>query len=198
MSDESRPSATSGGGGGGGDAAAGRDAGGMSLPLGGGGGGGAMPGRPPAGAGRSGGAGPAPAPPARTPHGFGPDHTPYDAIGGDARVRELTDRFYDRMDAEPAYRVIRDLHPADLDEARQKLYEFLSGWMGGPQLYMQRRGHPRLRMRHAPFPIGEAERDQWLACMRDAMDAMGIDGDLRAFLEQRFAHVADFMRNRPG
>ena len=130
--------------------------------------------------------------------GGGPGHTPYDAIGGDARMRELTDRFYDRMDEDPAYRTIRDLHPPDLEESRQKLYEFLSGWLGGPQLYMQRRGHPRLRMRHGPFPIGEAERDQWLACMRDAMDAMGIDGELRAFLEQRFTHVADFMRNRPG
>lgn len=129
-------------------------------------------------------------------HPFGPDNTPYDAIGGDAEVRGLVDTFYDHMDRDPAFRTIRDLHPDDLSESRDKLYEFLCGWLGGPNLYIQRRGHPRLRGRHMPFPIGETERDQWLACMRRAMDDRNITGDLRAFLEQRFAHVADFMRNR--
>ena len=113
-------------------------------------------------------------------------------------MRELADRFYDHMDRDPRFAVIRDLHPPDLSESREKFFEFLSGWLGGPPLYMNRRGHPRLRMRHAPFPIGERERDQWLGCMGEAMDAMGIDGELRAFLDARFAHVADFMRNRPG
>lgn len=129
-------------------------------------------------------------------HDFGPDNTPYDAIGGDAEVRALIEAFYDHMDRDPEFATIRALHPDDLTESRQKLYEFLSGWLGGPPLYMEKRGHPRLRARHAPFPIGETERDQWLACMTCAMDERGITGELRAFLDQRFRHVADFMRNR--
>jgi hemoglobin len=127
---------------------------------------------------------------------FGPDNTPYDAIGGDVRVRELVDTFYDHMRDDPAFATIRALHPDDLTESREKLYMFLSGWLGGPPLYIEKHGHPRLRARHAPFAIGDAERDQWLACMGCAMDGCGIDGELRAFLDQRFAHVADFMRNK--
>ncbi|MFK7960752.1 MAG: group II truncated hemoglobin [Phycisphaerales bacterium] len=129
---------------------------------------------------------------------MGPDRTPFSELGGEDRVRELTDRFYDRMDTDEAYRVIRALHPADLANARDRLFKFLCGWLGGPQLYMEEFGHPRLRMRHAPFPIGEQERDEWLGCMAVAMDEMEIDGVLRRFLDGRFAHVADFMRNHPG
>lgn len=129
---------------------------------------------------------------------FGPEHTPYDAIGGEARVRALVDAFYDHMDRDPAFDVIRRLHPTDLAESRDKLFWFLCGWMGGPQHYVERRGHPRLRMRHMPFAIGELERDQWLACMSAALDEQAVEGDLRAFLDARFAHVADFLRNREG
>lgn len=141
-----------------------------------------------------------PSPPGGPPpgEGFGPDRTPYTVLGGDARVRELTDRFYDRMDADAAWAVIRSLHPDDLTNARDRLYKFLSGWLGGPPLYIEEFGHPRLRMRHGPFPIGEQERDEWLGCMSAAMDEMAITGELRTFLDARFAHVADFMRNRPG
>ncbi|NCF39539.1 MAG: hemoglobin-like protein [Planctomycetia bacterium] len=128
---------------------------------------------------------------------FGPDHTPFDAIGGEPRVRELVDRFYDHMDEDPACETIRKLHPAELGESRDKLSDFLCGWLGGPPLYMQKHGHPRLRMRHAPFSIGDAERDQWLACMAAAMNDLNVEGELRTFLDARFAHVADFMRNRP-
>jgi len=135
---------------------------------------------------------------AGSPHAFGPGHLPYDALGGEARVRALVDAFYDRMDADAAYDVIRRLHPADLAESREKLFHFLCGWLGGPQYYVERHGHPRLRMRHLPFPIGELERDQWLACMTDALDGIGVTGELRTFLDGRFAHVADFMRNREG
>jgi hemoglobin len=125
---------------------------------------------------------------------FGPDYTPYEAIGGAERVRALVDRFYDRVrDDSP---VMAQMHPADLTESREKLYEFLSGWLGGPQLYMQKRGHPRLRMRHAPFPVDEAAVKEWLRCMWGAMDDLGIEGELRAFLEQRFTHTAWFMQNR--
>ena len=127
---------------------------------------------------------------------FGPHNTPYQAIGGDASVRGLVDCFYDGMDRKPEFAIIRALHKADLTDARQKLYEFLSGWLGGPQLYINKHGHPRLRARHMPFQIDQVARDQWIACMTQAMDERGVQGELRTFLNARFAHVADFMRNR--
>lgn len=127
---------------------------------------------------------------------FGPDNTPYDAAGGEAGVLALVNAFYDHMDANDAYSVLRGLHAPDLANARTKLFEFLSGWLGGPQLFIAKHGHPRLRRRHAPFSIGEVERDQWISCMDDAMNERGIDGQLRVFLTARFAHTADFMRNR--
>jgi len=127
---------------------------------------------------------------------FGPEHKPYDALGGEDAVRGLTDAFYDHMDRDASFAVIRDLHPEDLTESREKLFMFLCGWLGGPDLYVQKHGHPRLRMRHAPFSIGELERDLWLACMGKALDERGVTGEIRQFLDERFAHVADFMRNR--
>ncbi|TVQ78785.1 MAG: hemoglobin-like protein [Phycisphaeraceae bacterium] len=125
--------------------------------------------------------------------GFGPGRLPYDEIGGDAGVRRLVDEFYDRVrdDSE----VMRRLHPEDLTESREKLFEFLSGWLGGPQLYVQKHGHPRLRMRHMPFAIDEEAVREWLRCMRGAMDACAVEGELRAFLEERFRNTAEFMRN---
>lgn len=126
---------------------------------------------------------------------FGPQRTPYEAIGGDEQVRTLVDVFYDHMESDADYRDIRDLHPDDLASSREKLYLFLSGWLGGPPLYIEKYGHPRLRGRHMPFPIGVNERDQWLACMTTAMNDRAITGDLRDFLDARFAHVANFMRN---
>jgi len=127
---------------------------------------------------------------------FNAGNTPFDAIGGESRVRALVGAFYDRMDREAAYAGIRALHKPDLGEAREKLRMFLCGWLGGPQLYIERFGHPRLRARHLPFIIGDAERDQWLACMSATMDELGIQGDLRRFLDSRFGHVANFMRNQ--
>jgi hemoglobin len=97
------------------------------------------------------------------------ESTTYDAIGGDGGLRRLVDRFYDLMDLEPAFQGIRRLHPSTLDGSRDKLYWFLSGWLGGPNLYVERFGHPRLRARHLPYAIGIAERDAWMACMRQAM-----------------------------
>ncbi len=127
---------------------------------------------------------------------FSATNTPYEAIGGDDRVRALVETFYDHMDGDASFAVIRALHPADLGRSRDKLYEFLSGWLGGPPLYQQKYGHPRLRGRHMPFPIGDAERDLWLACMGRTLDDRGVAGDIRAFLDARFAHVASFMRNQ--
>lgn len=128
------------------------------------------------------------------PAGFGPDNTPYDAIGGGEQVRALVDAFYDRVAGDSP--LMKAMHPPDLTESREKLFEFLSGWLGGPQLYMQKRGHPRLRMRHAPFPIDGPAVEEWLRCMRGAMDDRGITGALRAFLDARFEHTARFMQNR--
>ena len=121
---------------------------------------------------------------------------PYDLLGGDAKVRELVTRFYDLMDAEPGFAGIRRLHQPDLSQAREKLYLFLSGWFGGPQLYTERFGHPMLRARHLPFAIGEAERDLWLACMDRAMLEVGVEDKLRRSLRDAFFKTADWMRNR--
>jgi hemoglobin len=124
--------------------------------------------------------------------------TAFDAAGGADAVRALVDRFYDLMDLEPAYAGIRALHPGTLDGSRDKLYLFLSGWLGGPDLYVQRFGHPRLRARHLAYAIGIAERDQWLACMGQAMAECGIDAALQERLTAAFANTADWMRNRGG
>lgn len=123
--------------------------------------------------------------------------TPFEWIGGEARVRALVDRFYDLMDIEPAYRELRFSHGSTLDDARQKLFWFLCGWLGGPSYYEDRFGHPRLRMRHMPFKIGIVERDQWLACMDQAMGETGVPEDLRARLRESFFKTADWMRNTP-
>ena len=122
--------------------------------------------------------------------------SPYELVGGDAGVRALVDAFYDRMDLEEAFAGIRKLHPPSLDGSRDKLYWYLSGWLGGPQHYVERFGHPRLRARHLPFPIAEAERDQWLACMRMAMNDAGLSEDVSAALMSAFFGTADWMRNR--
>jgi hemoglobin len=127
-----------------------------------------------------------------------PGPTPYERLGGDAGVRALVDRFYDLMDLEPVYAGIRALHPAQLDGSRDKLYWFLSGWLGGPSLYIERFGHPRLRARHLPYAIGIAERDQWMACMMQAMEEQGVDPALAQRLAEAFFGTADWMRNKGG
>lgn len=121
----------------------------------------------------------------------------FDWIGGEARVKALVERFYDLMDLEPAYKELRAAHGSDLASAREKLFWFLCGWLGGPQHYIERFGHPRLRARHMPFKIGILERDQWLACMDQAMGEVGIDEALRARLRESFFQTADWMRNTP-
>jgi hemoglobin len=122
--------------------------------------------------------------------------TPFELLGGEAQVRALTDRFYDLMDLEPAYASIRAMHPNTLDGSRDKLFWFLCGWLGGPQHYIERFGHPMLRARHLPFPIGTAERDGWLACMLQAMTEQGIEERLCERLLHSFFGTADWMRNK--
>jgi hemoglobin len=124
--------------------------------------------------------------------------TPFQTMGGEASVRALVDRFYDLMDLEPAHRALRQVHHASLDKARDKLFWFLCGWLGGPQHYVERFGHPRLRARHLPFVIGIRERDQWLACMAQAMREQQVDEQLAARLAESFFNTADWMRNTPG
>jgi hemoglobin len=121
--------------------------------------------------------------------------THYETIGGDGVVKQLVERFYDLMQLESAYLGIRTLHPQNLDGSRTKLYQFLSGWLGGPPLYVDLYGHPRLRARHMHVSIGEAERDQWVSCMTQAMNEIGVEEKLRKELQQAFFKTADFMRN---
>ena len=127
----------------------------------------------------------------------GSSTTAYALIGGAETIRQLVDRFYDLMELEPAYAVIRQFHPADLSTSRDKLNLFLTGWMGGPELYQEKYGHPMLRARHLPFPIGSTERNQWLDCMQRAMDEVAIDAQLKARLHESFFATADWMRNKP-
>ena len=122
----------------------------------------------------------------------------YDLIGGDAKLRELVDRFYDLMELEPEFAGIRSLHPASVDGSRDKLYWFLSGWSGGPNMYIERFGHPRLRARHLPYAIASSERDQWLRCMALAMQDVGLPEALQQRLLESFYQTADWMRNKEG
>ena len=122
--------------------------------------------------------------------------TPYDMLGGEAGVFALVDCFYDLMDEAPEYCGIRKLHPAPLDGSREKLKMYLSGWLGGPNLYIEQFGHPRLRARHLPFAIGVEERDQWLACMFSAMEQIGVAEPLKTKLQESFFGTADWMRNK--
>ena len=124
--------------------------------------------------------------------------TAFERIGGEEKVKRLVERFYDLMDLEPQYTELRQAHGTELTSARQKLFWFLCGWLGGPAHYESRFGHPRLRARHLPFMIRSAERDQWLACMDQAMGEVGVDEELRARLRESFYQTADWMRNTPG
>ena len=124
--------------------------------------------------------------------------TPFERLGGEPGVRALVDRFYDLMDLEPAYADLRALHPGTLDGSRDKLFWFLCGWLGGPSHYIDRFGHPRLRARHLPYAIGIAERDQWMACMVQAMDEQSVDTALAQRLADALYGTADWMRNKGG
>ena len=123
--------------------------------------------------------------------------TLYERIGGEDAIRRLVHRFYRHMDELEETKPIRGLHAKSLKVSEEKLFMFLSGWMGGPALYMEKFGHPRLRMRHMPFAINESARDQWMLCMKHALDEVVEDESLRDELTAAFYGIADFMRNRP-
>ena len=126
-----------------------------------------------------------------------PAPTPYEQIGGEPAVRQLVDRFYDLMDTAPEAATVRALHARSLKASREKLFLFFSGWLGGPQLYTEQFGHPRLRMRHLPFAIAARERDEWLWCMDRALVEQPMPDALRAHLRERLQLLADHMRNQP-
>jgi hemoglobin len=122
---------------------------------------------------------------------------PFHRLGGEPAVRRLVDRFYDLMDTRPDTVELRALHPGALHGSRDKLTWYLTGWLGGPQHYVERFGHPRLRARHLPFAIASRERDQWMLCMRQALGEQVADEELRAYLETTLDRLADHMRNQP-
>ena len=124
--------------------------------------------------------------------------TAFELVGGEERIRALVDRFYDLMELEPEFAAIRAMHPSSIDGSRDKLFWFLCGWMGGPDHYIERFGHPRLRARHLPYAIASNERDQWLRCMAWAMQDVGIDEEMQERLMQSFFQTADWMRNQAG
>jgi len=120
---------------------------------------------------------------------------PYDLIGGEEALRRVVDRFYEIMDTDPAAATIRAMHGDDLGPIGEKLFEFLSGWLGGPPLYAKRTGSVCLTHAHAPFEIGDAERDAWLMCMRRALEDEGVAEDVREMLDQPLLMIADFIKN---
>lgn len=134
-------------------------------------------------------------PPTGTARPWGDADTVYEEIGGDDGVRALVEAFYDAVEAESPK--LRAMLPGDTRVSRQKLYEFLSGWMGGPPLYWERRGHPALRMRHAPFPIDTDAAEQWSHCMRLAIARCELGEPLAGWLDAELGRVATMLRNRP-
>ena len=126
---------------------------------------------------------------------------PFHRLGGEEGVRALAGAFYDAMDEhEPELARLHELDEQGRVNAgiRERFGLFLMGWLGGPQHYMQRHGHPRLRMRHGHLPVDTRHRDAWVRSMQRALDARGVKGGVRRFLDQRFADVADFLRNSEG
>ena len=121
--------------------------------------------------------------------------TLYEALGGEEPIRNICDRFYDFMELLPEAATILALHPSDLSSSRDKFYWFLVGWMGGPDLFVRRFGHPRLRARHMPFKIDSEARDQWMLCMTKTLEIEIPDETIRQQLLAAFAGLADHMRN---
>jgi hemoglobin len=121
----------------------------------------------------------------------------FEAIGGHAAVERLVEVFYRNMETLPGARSIRAMHAADLSATKAILKQYLAEWLGGPDDYSRRRGHPRLRMRHMRFSIGPSERDAWMMCMSGALDETIDDARLREQLRSNFAKLADWVRNDP-
>lgn len=122
--------------------------------------------------------------------------TPYDFIGGEETLKQLVKRFYEIMSTLPEAKSLREMHPQNIQSSEEKLFMFLSGWLGGPNLFQEKYGHPRLRARHLPFKIGKPERDQWMICMVQAFEDLKIEEPLRSELLHALLRLADHMRNQ--
>ncbi len=125
---------------------------------------------------------------------WGTAETPYEEIGGDETIRAIAEAFYDIVERESP--VLRAMLPSDTSGSRRKLHQFLSGWTGGPPLYWEEHGHPRLRLRHAPFPIDEAAAEEWARSMRQAIDMVEMPGRAAEFLKQQLSTAAATLINR--
>lgn len=124
------------------------------------------------------------------------DQTYYELLGGEDGLRAVVDDFYDLMSLDERFAGIRAMHPQDLSTSRDKLFWFLSGWLGGPPLFEEKFGHPRLRARHLPFSIGVSERDQWMTCMAEVMEKSALSPEARTALIGALFKTADWMRNK--
>ncbi|WP_290611898.1 group II truncated hemoglobin [Arsukibacterium sp. UBA3155] len=124
-----------------------------------------------------------------------PEQTPYQLMGGEPKVKALANRFYDIMETAPEAADLYAIHPLPLDSIRQKFFEFLSGWLGGPALFEQKYGHPRLRARHLPFQVDEKLRNQWMFCMEQALDDVVENKMLRQGIHQSVSQLASHMIN---
>jgi hemoglobin len=124
------------------------------------------------------------------------EKSPYEMVGGEVMVRRIVDRFYDVMDTDPAVAPLRKMHGKDLGPMRDRLFAFLSGWLGGPQLYFQLPDPKCIVSAHKPYAIGVDERDQWMMCIRKAMEDCGVDEDTREILDVPFMRVCEAFRNR--
>jgi hemoglobin len=122
-------------------------------------------------------------------------NTPYGHIGGEQAIHSLVERFYFYMDTLPEARGIRNIHQPNLASANDKLFKFLSGWLGGPNLFVEEFGHPMLRARHFPFHIGESERDQWMLCMNKALDDIPMNPILHTNIKNALQDLATHMIN---
>jgi len=124
--------------------------------------------------------------------------SPYEFLGGEAGIKHLVNRFYELMDELPEAYAVRQIHPESLSGSAAGLFDFLSGWFGGPQLYTEKKGHPRLRMRHAPYSVSQGMRDEWMLCMTQAIGEQVADDVFRAWLVNTFAQMADHLINTDG
>lgn len=124
------------------------------------------------------------------------EKTAYEMLGGEAALRNVVKRFYEIMSELPEAQPIRLMHPADISTSEEKLFMFLSGWLGGPNLFIEKFGHPKMRARHFPFKIGKSERDQWMICMVQAFDDCQVSEPLRTELLHSLLNLADHMRNQ--
>ena len=124
------------------------------------------------------------------------DKVPYELLGGEEGVRNLCNAMYDAIDTLPEAQIIRQMHEENLSEIRQKFFEYMSTWLGGPALYSEKHGSMCITDPHAPFAIGKKERDLWLLCMDTALDKVNASDEVREMIKKPLSNVADMLRNQ--